>query len=112
MARLLFTVTDRFHLPGRGVVPFPGIVPVEGEHFRRGDSLLLKRPDGSEIRTRIGGFEMPNPNPGPVVLVNLLELNADDVPIGTQVWSVDTAAKDDDVRVARPAVRPRGGGAE
>jgi hypothetical protein len=89
MARLLFTVTDRFYLPGRGVIPFPGIVPVEDERFRRGDSLLLKRPDGSEIQARIGGFELPNPNPGLVVVVNLLELTKDDVPIGTQVWSVD-----------------------
>jgi hypothetical protein len=89
MARLLFTVTDRFYLPGRGVCPVPGITPVEGERFRCGDSLLLKRPDGSEIRTRIGGIEMPNPTPGPVVVVNLLELKKDDLPIGTQVWSVD-----------------------
>jgi hypothetical protein len=92
MARLLFTVTDRFYIAGRGVIPVPGIVPATNERFRPGDPLLLKRPDGSEIYTRIAGIEMPNPNPGPVVLVTLLELTKDDVPVGTQVWSVDAGA--------------------
>jgi hypothetical protein len=110
MARLLFTVTDRFYLPGRGVIPFPGFLPDKNERFRCGDPLVLKRPDGSEIQTRIGSFEMPNPTPSPpVLLVNLLELNKDDVPIGTQVWSVDG---DTAPSTRRPAAPPSTGGAE
>src|SRR5689334_20273350 len=89
MARLLFTVTDRFYIAGRGLIPVPGIVPAANERFRVGDPLLLKRPDGSEISSRIGGIEMPNPNPGPVIVFNLPELKKDDVPVGTQVWSVN-----------------------
>ena len=90
MSRLLFTVEDTFYIQGRGLVPFPGIVPIENERFHIGDSLLLKRPDGTTVMSRIAGIEMMNPPlPNFAVVVLLKELTKDDVPIGTEVWSVD-----------------------
>jgi hypothetical protein len=74
---------------GRGLVPVPGIIPVGDERFRAGDRLLLKRPDGSELRTTIGSLEILEPNPTNQVVVLLKELRKEDVPIGTEVWSVD-----------------------
>lgn len=88
MSRRLFTVSDTFTIRGRGLVPVPGFVPVGEERFRVGDPLLLKRPDGSEVRTAIGGLELLDPNPNRDVVVLLKELTKDDVPIGTEVWSV------------------------
>jgi hypothetical protein len=88
--RKLFTVSDTFIIRRRGVVVMPGLVPVGEERFRVGDPLLLKRPNGSEIRTVIGGIEMftpPNPNLGFPIL--LKDLANEDVPVGTEVWSVD-----------------------
>ena len=75
---------------GRGLVPVPGIVPIGEERFRVGDPLLLRRPDGSEVRTTIGALELLDPNPNHDVVVLLKELTKDDVPIGTEVWSVNS----------------------
>jgi translation elongation factor EF-Tu-like GTPase len=90
MARLLFTVEDTFMIEGRGLVPLPGIVPQGDEQFRVGDPISLKRPDGSEIEWTIGGLELLSPPPPQHYVVVLLKgLSKDDVPIGTEIWSVD-----------------------
>jgi hypothetical protein len=91
MARILFTVGDRFLVQGRGLVAVPGIVPQGSECFRVGDPLLLRHPDGSVLRTAIGGLELLDPNPNHEVVVLFKDLSKDDVPVGTEVWSVDTA---------------------
>jgi len=80
MARHLFTVTSTFSVPGRGIVLIPGITPVGNEQFHVGDALLLKRPDGTEIMTDIGGLEFLTPNPNHEVTVMLKQLNKNDVP--------------------------------
>lgn len=93
MARRLFTVEDTFLIEGRGLVPVPGIVLQGDECFQVGDPIRLKRPDESEIAWRIGGLELLCPPPRPDEVVVLLKgLNKDDVPIGTEVWSVDKYA--------------------
>ena len=90
MARHLFTVKDTFLIEGRGLVPVPGIVPQGDEQFRIGDFIRLKRPDGSEIDWRIGGLEMLYPLPSSKdVCILLGGLGKQDVPIGTEVWSMD-----------------------
>jgi hypothetical protein len=92
MARCLFVVEDRLVLKGRGVVPLPGLVPQGEERFRVGDPIELRRPDGSRLRWTIGGLESgstpPRP-PGTGVPILLRDLDRDDVPLGTEVWSVD-----------------------
>ena len=89
MPRLLFKVDDTFLIRARGLVLVPGIVPVGDERFRIGDSLRLKRPDGSEVETTIGGLEMFTETTKPDIPVLLKGLGKEDVPIGTEVWSVD-----------------------
>lgn len=69
MARLLFTIRDRFLVQGRGLVPVPGIEPQGNERFCIGDRLLLRRPDGSILQTTIGGLELLDPNPNHDVVV-------------------------------------------
>ncbi len=93
MARCLFTVEDTFLIEGRGLVPVPGIAPQGDERFRVGDPIKLKRPDGSEMVRRIAGLELLCPRPRPDDVVILLKgLGKDDVPVGTEVWSVDKHA--------------------
>ena len=90
MARRLFVVEDTFLIEGRGLVSIPGITPVADENFRVGHQILLKRPNGTQLDWQIGGLEMlspPPPNFGFAILLN--GLTKDDVPIGTEVWSVD-----------------------
>jgi hypothetical protein len=86
--RRLFTVTDTFNVTGRGIVLAPGLMPIGDERFRIGDPILLRRPDGMEIATHIDGLELPHPNPKYEVLILIKELVKDDVPIGTEVWSL------------------------
>jgi hypothetical protein len=88
MARRLFTVADTFVIRGRGLVPVPGIVPVDDERFRVGDPIQLRRPDGLVVHTRIGGLEMLDPNPSNEVVILLKDLTKQDVPVGTEIWSV------------------------
>jgi len=92
VARRLFTIEDTFLIKGRGLVPVPGIVPQGEERFRVGDPILLKRPDGSSIAWQIGGLELICVTPPrDDVVVSLKGLGKDDVPVGTEVWSVDPA---------------------
>ena len=56
MARLLFTVEDTFFIQDRGLVPLPGIVPIENERIHIGDVVMLKRPDGTTVVSRIAGI--------------------------------------------------------
>jgi hypothetical protein len=91
MRRRLFTVTETFTVPGRGIVLIPGIAPVGNERFQVGDPLLLKRPDGMEIPTTIGSLEFLCPNTKNEVVVMLHQFGKNDVPVGTEVWSNDAA---------------------
>jgi hypothetical protein len=90
MSRLLFTVEDSFMIKGQGLVPVPGIVPQGQERFGPGDPIELRRPDGIRLTTRIASLELvsahPPRNDWHVVL---RDLSKDDVPVGTEVWSVD-----------------------
>ncbi len=75
----------------------PGMTPEPGEVFRPGDGLVLKRPDGSILITQIAGCLEVGYNRtrhgGWVWDENCIavpELNRNDVPPGTEVWSVDS----------------------
>jgi hypothetical protein len=63
------------------------LVPVGDERFRVLDLIVLRFSDGRELRTRIAGLELPHPNPNYEVLILLKDLEKDDVPVGTEVWS-------------------------
>jgi len=88
--RLLFTVSQTFTIQGRGVSLLPELRPVGEERFKMGDPLRLKRPDGTGELTKIGGIELATVLNAPCkVLVLLSSKSREDVPIGTEVWSVD-----------------------
>jgi hypothetical protein len=90
MARLLLVVEDVFQIDGRGLVPFPGIVPQGKEVFRVGDPILLKRPNGSTLEWQIDGIEfMHTPVPHDDFSILLKDLGKEELPIGTEVWSVE-----------------------
>jgi hypothetical protein len=89
MGRLLFVVEGAFLIRGRGLLVLPGITPSEDERYSRGDPILLRRPDGSAKLWRIGQIElMMTPVPRAEVPIVLEGLGSDDVPVGTEVWSV------------------------
>ena len=57
----LSIIEDVFELFGRGVVAIPGIPLPSDRVVKAGDARLLKRPDGSELTTRVRGVEMIDP---------------------------------------------------
>jgi translation elongation factor EF-Tu-like GTPase len=93
MARRLFTVEDTFMVRGRGLVLVPGIVPQGDERFRVGDAIQKKLPDETSRFCNIDGLERITGTSRVDVVVLLRELTKEDVPIGTEVWSVDRATQ-------------------
>jgi len=92
MDRRLFIVEDTFLIAGRGLIAVPGIIPEGEERFRVGDPILLRRPDGSTLRWKIGGIEiLHTPTPKPEIPILLLGLTKEDVPVGTAIWSLQKA---------------------
>ena len=76
----------------------PGISVEPGEVFRPGDSLALKRPDGSMVIAPIGGFLEVGYNRTCQSVtrwvtydscIAIPDFDRDEVPPGTEVWSVD-----------------------
>ena len=57
MKALIRRVKDVFQITGRGCVIVPGFAADADLRGRVGATLLLKRPDGSEITSTIRGFE-------------------------------------------------------
>lgn len=90
MTRLLLVVEDRFAIAGRDVLVVP-MLDV-GEARRDRFHVELRLPDGS--RRRVEAFaQVPFFHPTPKVhrtQVALLGITKDDVPIGTEVWTVDS----------------------
>ena len=89
---LLFTVTDRFSITGRGTVVVPG-VPWKGvPSVKRGDPLILRTPNGEIIETAIEDVERimgARIEAFPVLLPSSIQKS--DVPIGTEVFLRTTA---------------------
>src|SRR4051794_14154014 len=91
LTRRVCRLGDRPHL-----LLAPGIVVEPGERFRPGDRLRLKRPDGSTLGGRVGGFVgwgYTRTRHGDWVeydsAIAVVNLVPDEVPVGTEVWSVD-----------------------
>jgi translation elongation factor EF-Tu-like GTPase len=94
MARRLFTVEDTFTVRGRGLVFVPGIVPQGDERFKVGDPIVLRLPGGKSTLSNIGAIEfLTGAKSRTDVVLLFKELRKEDVPIGTEVWSVDPATQ-------------------
>lgn len=82
----LFTVSVTFAIKGRGLILMPGIQAGPKVHI--GDTVELRRPDGTLFTSTIRGIEFP-PLSWPARAVPILlpaTVVKDDVPIGTEVW--------------------------
>jgi len=82
-------VTNVFTITGRGIVLCPELLPIGDERFRTNDALRLKRPDGTEEIVRISDLGVAKTLSGrSEVLVRLEDKTREDVPVGTEVWSL------------------------
>ena len=94
-ARCLFIISDTFIIKGWGIALVPGIKPEGDERFRVGDTVELRKPDGTVARVKISAIEMFSPPSGalPIMLKDVTERS--DVPIGTEVWSIQSTSTAD-----------------
>ena len=86
----LLTVEDVFDIAGRGLVVVPGPL-IDAISPNQRLSVLLKRPDGSEIgasATITRYFQTPPPKEHRFAVI-LKEVSKSDVPIGTEIWYTD-----------------------
>src|SRR5262249_13489608 len=83
----LFMVAGAFTVPGRGLVLIPDVRPEQ--RVKVGDAILLRRCGATDLSAEVAGVEVPLPNPQREVLILVRELTNEQVPVGTEVWSVD-----------------------
>lgn len=88
MNTLLFTVVDTFLIENRGLV-LAADVKRDRVGLRVGESIELRRPDGSAIVSKVAGIVRFVPYDRERALDILLppDISKEDVPVGTQVWS-------------------------
>lgn len=77
----LFKVEDTFQITGRGLILVPGL-GINAEKVMVDMHIKLKKPDNTEILTKISGIEFSVK--APILLPK--EIKKEDVPIGTEVW--------------------------
>jgi hypothetical protein len=83
MAELVFKIGKAFTIRGRGVVVCPG--PWGTGRAKRGDSIELRRPDGTVVRATVEAVTYPDTG---ILLPK--HLSKKDVPIGTEVWTAES----------------------
>lgn len=83
MGIFLFKVEDRFMISGRGLLLTPGLGDKWGL-VKTGGEIKLIRPDKSEITTKIHGVTFEGQHD---ILVSP-GLTKDQVPAGTEVWTI------------------------
>jgi len=93
MARLLVIVTDVFEIAGRcicvlPVVPPEQLNPGEGAGLRPGDNLELRRPNGTSLKVTLSGLGWPSPRKGGLIIQIEPSLSKNDIPLGTEIWSI------------------------
>ena len=91
--RHLSTVRDRFEITGIGCALVPGMSETWPKNLpiRRGDSIELRRPDGTSLWTRIQSVEICDRIGGHSEIAILLppEIEKTEVPVGTEIWRED-----------------------
>lgn len=87
MKKFIFNVADVWQEPNHIVVISD--VPDTEADFRHGDLLELRRPDGSVVQAKGGSIFFDPPAERPCAVV-FQELKKEDVPLGTQVWLVNS----------------------
>lgn len=89
MPTFLFTVDDVFEIPGRYVIPTPG-VPVSICGIRNDLPIELRRPDGTTLQSKVASVPMIDPyDPKRPTVIALRGISKQDLPVGTEIWMND-----------------------
>jgi hypothetical protein len=82
MPHLIFKVAGSFAIEGRGLCVSPGEWG-DGK-ARRGDSIELRRPNGSALRAAVRDITYPHQD-----ILLPAGITDSDIPPGTEIWTVD-----------------------
>jgi hypothetical protein len=88
MAHKLGTVACTHFIRNVGLI-VSGLDPECPIRVYAGTSIVLKRPDGSVVTSRIQGLALVSPRLCELIDFLLKDVGQDDVPVGTEIWSVD-----------------------
>jgi hypothetical protein len=86
MPRRLLVVRQRIWLRGKGLILTPGFIPTSSDSVRPGDRVILRCPDGSTREATVQGTRHTLTENEVDLLLG--EVTKDEVPIGTEVWSI------------------------
>jgi hypothetical protein len=82
----LGTIQDNFDFRENGAVAF---LPLPSETLewsvKPGDIVVVRRPDGSEIKAKVTGTDLPRTK-APSLAILFRELGKGDLPIGAEIW--------------------------
>jgi hypothetical protein len=84
LGTFLIKVEDRFVIPGRGLVLIPGLGD-KVKFVKTGAEIKLIRPDKTEVTTSIKGITLE----GNHDILIPLTITQDEVPVGTEVWTIE-----------------------
>jgi len=91
MMQRIFTVLDRFDIPGKGLA-LTGVTEDDSLVIENGSTVIIKRADLPDIETRSLGFELMRNDWSPHKPKNMAlllpdNLKKEDVPEKSEVWS-------------------------
>ena len=85
MREKIFIIEDHFQIKGRGVI-ITGKTEKKSTELRIGTPIIICRPDGKEIETKVGGIDIFNPPNFKNVAILVHNLTKDDLLIGSSVF--------------------------
>ena len=85
MREKIFVIEDHFEIKGRGLI-ITGKIEKKSSRLKIGTPIIVYRPDGSEVKTKVAGterFRPPNFENEAILVHNLTK---DNLPIGSSVF--------------------------
>ena len=85
MRERIFVIEDHFQIKGRGLI-ITGKIEKKSTVLKIGTPIIVCRPDGSEVETKIAGIEMCSPPNFKIEAILIHNLTKDDLPVGSYVF--------------------------
>lgn len=85
MRQKIFVIEDHFQIKGRGLI-IVGKIEKELTELKIGTPMIICRPDGSEVETKVAGIDMFSPPNFEFEAILVYNLTKDDIPIGSSVF--------------------------
>ena len=85
MREKIFVIEDHFQIKGRGLI-ITGKIEKNSPELKIGAPIIVCRPDGSEVKTKIAGIEMCSPPNFEIESILIHNLTKEDLPIGSSVF--------------------------